>query len=51
MKKKKKNPEKQKQKNKQTNKQTKKGLNECVYNFSVDYRTFDNVLKEYLSDH
>ena len=50
-KKKKKNPEKQKQKNKQTNKQTKKGLNKCVYNFSVDYRTFDNVLKEYLSDH
>ena len=34
--------------NKQTNK---KELNECVYNFSVDYRTFDNVLKEYLSDH
>ena len=47
-KKKKKKNEKQKQTNKQTNK---KELNECVYNFSVDYRTFDNVLKECLSDY
>ena len=48
MKKKKQKNEKQKQTNKQTNK---KELNECVYNFSVDYRTFDNVLKECLSDY
>ena len=47
-KKKKQKNEKQKQTNKQTNK---KELNECVYNFSVDYRTFDNVLKECLSDY
>ena len=46
--KKKQKNEKQKQTNKQTNK---KELNECVYNFSVDYRTFDNVLKECLSDY
>ena len=48
----KKKNKKTKNKSKQTNKQTnKKELNECVYNFSVDYRTFDNVLKECLSDY
>ena len=48
----KKKNKKTKNKSKQTNKQTnKKELNECVYNFSVDYRTFDNVLKERLSDY